>query len=107
MHPSLPKKKEELTEYVEMWLGRVRRLEAHGEKYKLATVFKINALRMLMTGEAKEYSDLWEADRDTMDAAKSYEELLAKVKDYSWRRKFDSSFEERCSTGVTPWMLEQ
>ncbi len=36
---------------------------------------------MLMTGKAKEYFDLWEADRRTTYAAKSYEELLSKVKD--------------------------
>ncbi len=47
----------------------------------MVPVFKINALRMLMTGKAKEYFDLWEGDRDTTDASKSYEELLNKVKD--------------------------
>ena len=36
---------------------------------------------MLMTGKAKEYSDLWEGDRDITDAAKSWEELLTTVKE--------------------------
>ncbi len=44
-------------------------------------MFKINALRILMAGKAKEFVDLWEAGRDTTDKAKSYEELLTKVKD--------------------------
>ena len=44
-----------------------------------------------MTGKAKEYFDLREADRDNTDPAKSYEELLTNVKDYSRRRKLDSS----------------
>ena len=44
-------------------------------------MFKINALRMLMAGKAKEYFDLWEADPDNTGPAKSYEELLAKVTD--------------------------
>ncbi len=61
----------------------MRRLEAHGDEYKLAPVYKLNALRMLMTGKAKEYFDLWERDRDSTDAAKSYEELLNNVKDYA------------------------
>ena len=57
-------------------------------------VFKINALRMLMAGKAKEYFDLWEADRDTTDPGKSYGELLTEVTDYSRRRKLDSSAKE-------------
>ena len=80
----------------------MRRLEAHGDEFKLAPVFKINALRMLMAGKAKEYFDLWEADRDTTDLAKSYEELLTKVKDYSRRRKLDSSAKEKMQHGGEP-----
>ena len=70
---------EELAEYVEMWQGKMRRLEAHGEELKLAPFFNINALSIVMAGNAKEYFDLWEGDRDTMEVAKSYEELLSKV----------------------------
>ncbi len=38
-----------------MWQDKMRRLEAHGDEHKLAPVFKIGALSMLMTGKAKEY----------------------------------------------------
>ena len=82
MHPEPPKKEDDLAEHVEMWLDKMRRLEAHGDEYKLAPVFKINALRMLTTGKAREYFDLWEGDRG-QDAAVAYEELLNKIKDYS------------------------
>ena len=58
MHPSPPQKQEELAEHVEMRQDKMRRLEAHGEEFKLAPLFKISALRMLMTGKAKEYFDL-------------------------------------------------
>jgi hypothetical protein len=58
MHPDPPKKEEDLSESVEAWQDKMRRLEAHGDEYKLSTVFKINALRMLMTGKAKEYFDI-------------------------------------------------
>ncbi len=61
----------------------MRRLEAHGGEFNLAPVFKIKALRMLMTGKAEEYFDLWEAGRHTTDAAKFHQELPGKVKDYS------------------------
>ena len=36
MHPDPPKREEELAEYVEMWQDKMRRLEAHGDEYKLA-----------------------------------------------------------------------
>ncbi len=54
MHLEQPRKEEEFAERVEMWQDKMRRLEAHGDEYKLAPVFKINALRMLMTGKAKD-----------------------------------------------------
>ncbi len=55
MHPSPPKKEEEFAEYVEMWQDKMRSLEAYGDHFKLAPLFKISALRMLMTGKANEY----------------------------------------------------
>ncbi len=102
MHPEPPNKEEELAEYMEMWQDNMRRLEEHGVEFKLAPVFKINALRMLMTGKAKEYFDLWEADRDTTDAAKFYEELSGKIKDCSRRRKLDTSAKEKMQHGGDP-----
>ncbi len=59
MHPSPPRREEELAEYMEMWQDKMRRLEAHGEEFELAPLFKISASRMLMTGKAKKYFDLW------------------------------------------------
>ncbi len=52
VHPDRPKKEEELAEHVEMWQDKMRRLEAHGEEYKLASVVKISAVRLL-TGRAR------------------------------------------------------
>ncbi len=52
------KREEELAERVEMWPDKMRRLKAHGDEHKLAPVFKINGLRMLMAGKAMEYFDL-------------------------------------------------
>ncbi len=52
MHPAPPKREEDLAEHVEMWQDKMRRLEAHGEEFKLAPVFKINALRTLMIGKS-------------------------------------------------------
>ncbi len=69
--PRPAEEEEELAEHLEMWQDKMMMFQAHEEECKLAPLFKINALRMLMTGKAKEYSVLWEADRDTTDAAQS------------------------------------
>jgi hypothetical protein len=81
-HPAPLKREEELAEHVEMQQDKMRRLEAHGGEFKLASVFKIDALRMFMAGNAKECFDPLEANRDNTDQAKSHEEFLAKVRDY-------------------------
>ncbi len=106
MHPSPPNREEDLAEHVQMWQDKMRKLEAHSEEFKLPPIFKINALNMLMSGEAKEYFDLWEADHDPADATKTYEELLNKVKDY--RMRGDVSWIQTprrgCNKEETPWM---
>ncbi len=95
MHPRPPKREEDLAEHVEMRQDTMRSLEAHGEEFKLAPLLKISSLRTLMTGKAKEYFDVWEADHDTANLKKKYEELLNKVKDYVRRRKLDAKAKER------------
>ncbi len=82
--------------------GQDEETEAHGEEYELAFVFKINALRVLMIGKAREYFNLWEAVRDSIDAAKSCEELQNKDKDYARRRKLDSSAKQKAHHGGDP-----
>ncbi len=63
-----------------MWQDNMRRLEAHGDELKLAPVFKINALQILMAGKATEY------------LAVAQGELFQK-------EKFDSSLEEKMQHG--------
>ncbi len=72
---------------METWGDKTRRLEAHGSDFKLGPALRINALRMLMTGHAKEYFDILQVYRDTTDGSTSTEELLSKVKDYARRKK--------------------
>ncbi len=101
MHPEPPKKENDVAEHVEMWLDKMRRLEAHGHEYKLVPVFRINALRMLTTGKAREYFDLWEGDRG-QDAAVAYEGLLSKIRDYSRRIKLDHAVKKNMQQGGDP-----
>ncbi len=61
MHPAPPQREDELAEHVDMWQDKMRSLEAHEDEFKLATVFKINALRTLMIRRSNEYFDLREA----------------------------------------------
>ena len=49
---------EECSQYVELWQDKMRRLEAHGEEFKLAPVFKINAPRMFMAVPGRAESEL-------------------------------------------------
>ena len=81
-------------------LGKTR----YGEEFKLAPLYKINAPRMIMSGQAKEYFDLWEADHYPANAAKTYEELLNKVKDYARRGKFILLPRRKSNKEETPWM---
>ncbi len=81
--PTQPKREEELAEHVEMWQDKMRRLEGHGDEFKMPPVYKANAFRMMMTGKTN--------GRRT---ATSYE-LLTKVKHYSRRRKLYSSPKEK------------
>ncbi len=85
-----PPKKEERADHVEMWQDKMRRLRAHGGEHNLVPMYKINAVRVLMTDTAKEHFALWEAGRDHTDVAKSLEELLSRVKDYARKRKLDA-----------------
>lgn len=38
MHPDPPRREDELAEYVEQWQDKMKRLEGHGNEYKLARV---------------------------------------------------------------------
>ncbi len=42
-HPEPPRREEELAENAEMWQDKTRRLEARGDEYKLAPMFKMSA----------------------------------------------------------------
>ncbi len=68
----------------------------------MAPLCKISALRMLMTGKAKKYVDLWEADHDLTIAKKTYEELMNKATDYARRRKFDTTAKKTMQQGGDP-----
>ena len=46
MHPEAPKNEEDLADAVDNWVEKVKRLEAHGDKYALPPLHKVTALRL-------------------------------------------------------------
>jgi hypothetical protein len=78
--PDPPTREDELEESVEMRQvnAEIRSEQRQGQ---VAPVFKINTLRMLTTGKAKEGFDTRDVDRDHTGSAKSYEELLTRPKE--------------------------
>ena len=107
MHPEPVKREEELSEAVEAWMDKLRRLEAHGDKYKLPAVYKLTALKAMLTGKALEYAELWEADLDKVDEEKAYDELLNKVREYGRKKKLDSSARTAVQQGSDPMDVGQ
>ena len=90
MHPDPPKREEDIAEVLDIWVERVRRLEAHGPKYFLAPLFKVTAMKLMMVGKAKEHFEIWEADHKSEDDG-GYSKIPETVRDYARRKKLDSS----------------
>ncbi len=63
MHRDPPKRQKDFAKYVEMWQDKMTKSEAHGDESKLAPVFEVNVLRMLMTRKV--------ADGNATDVPKS------------------------------------
>ncbi len=111
MHPDPTKKDEELAKNVELWQGEMRRLEDHAGEYKLVPMYEISALRMLMTGKADEYFDLWDADRDHTDVVwrsrtRSYR-AMSRTRTTPASGSWIVSPRRRSSMEGIPWTSEQ
>ena len=53
-------------------------------------LYKVTALRLLMTGKAKDTYEMWESEH-TVDEDSGYQEILDKVRDYARSLKLDHS----------------
>ena len=67
----------------------------HGSEYKLAAVFKITALRIMMS-KRRELFDQMESvvtqKHGTTDSDDKFEDLYKTLKDYGSRRRIDTGF---------------
>lgn len=88
IQPEAPKSEEQLSEYIDNWCERVRRLEAHGSKYGLSALYKVTALRQLMVRKAKDHFEIWQGDIQAKDD-EGFKELFNEFKDYARRKKLD------------------
>ncbi len=89
-----------MAKHVEIGQDKMNRSEAHGAEFKVASVYN-----MMMTGTAKQYFDIWEAERDVTNAGKSHEKWLTKLKDYA--RNSTARLRRKCSMEGMAWPLEQ
>ena len=55
MHPNPVKHEWEIADALEKWSEQERTLRAHGDEYKLSVVFKVTALRVLMTCKREQF----------------------------------------------------
>ena len=55
MHPTPVKHEYEIADALEKWAEQERTLRAHGDDYKLSAVFKVTALRVLMTCKREQF----------------------------------------------------
>ena len=53
-----------LAGYLDDWEEKMKRVASHGKAYELSPMFKMIALRLLTTGRAREYYEMWEAEID-------------------------------------------
>ena len=89
MTPASPKKEEDIAAALESWITELRLLETHGQAYKLAHMFKMTALKIIM--QIKE--DHFDQIRKSNQGSNEEEELNGVVKDImeyanrTWKRR--------------------
>ena len=101
MHPTPPKREDELAGCVDAWCEGIRRLEGHGPRYVLAPLYKVTALRMMMVGRARDHFEIWQDESGDNDD-EGFRRLLGRVRDYARRRTLDHSAEKAVSGGRGP-----
>ena len=94
MNPDPVKREADLENAVDRWADCNRKLEAHGNQFGLAPLYKVIALKKLMVGRAKEHFDIWEAEHK-QDADCGFARILDKVRDYSRKAKLESSASDK------------
>jgi hypothetical protein len=91
MTPAAPKKDEELADAIDRWQESQRQLQEMDPEYGLMPVFKISALKQLMSVRGKEYFENLESQYVGKASEKQFEEMLRKCKELATRRRLESS----------------
>merc|ERR1711951_184907 len=92
MHPNPVKHEWEIADALEKWSEQERTLRAHGEEYKLTAVFKVTALRHLMTCKREQF-EVFEREAKTKHKDQinddMFEDLVARIKEYASQRRLE------------------
>ena len=107
MHPDPPKDEGGLADAIEAWYDKMTRLETHGNDYKMAPIFKVNALKFLMVGRSKDFFEIWETEGGSAHDEDFFKDLLCKAKDYARRKKLDSSVRTNIQKGNDPMDIDR
>ena len=100
MRPPVPRDDYELAEAFEKWMAQVTLLENIGEDYKLATPFKITALRTLMSNKIDKFDQIKEQSKvdtptntDPADIPKvQFLIMTNKLREYLTDKRLESNF---------------
>ena len=92
MAPNPVKREHEIADALEKWSEQERTVRAHGDKYALPAVFKVTALRILMTCKLEQFELLEREAKakhngevcDTM-----FDDLYAKVREYANHKRLE------------------
>ena len=92
MHPHPVKHEYDIADALEKWSEQERSLRAHGDDYKLSPVFKITALRVLMSCKREQF-ELFEREarakhNDKVSDA-MFDDLYMKIREYSQQRRLE------------------
>ena len=92
MHPKVPKSDEEISSVLEQWLTDCRKMEEHGNEYKLPAPLKICALQRIMSGK----EDIWETfirmHSEKPNDETKFEILVKDILDYGNRKRLEAQW---------------
>merc|ERR1712015_7660 len=92
MHPNPVKHEYDIADALEKWAEQERSLRAHEDDYKLSPVFKITALRVLMSCKREQF-ELFERESRAKHNDKvcdaMFDDLYMKIREYSQQRRLE------------------
>ena len=92
MHPSAVKHEYDIADALERWAEQERILRAHDEDYKLSAVFKVTALRFLMSckrEQVEQFERESNAKRNDRICDDMFEDLYSRIREHAQQRRLE------------------